>query len=350
MINVKKIQYVAILILACTFMPVFAAEPNEPNLPNFKKTELKFENIDKAVAWETRGIKNTGHIKPTFDAQMMLSSLSPLTEDITSIMNRILESPISKRFSKEHQEFLKSELAIETYSVPGLQQYSFISLYATSQEDAKLMAQALIDTLNTRAEQALAEIKQEINQWRQELDKAQKELPGIHKQLEDAEKQYKNVKDTTHPYSSDNEAEEMAKKSIIEMDKELNALDIELAGIRERLKAIEKYKTEPQRVEINYKLDQMYIELTIELSGLQARKDMTEKIRQKEQAFLGMYVNRTDLIIKINNIRGVIENRQIMILDTLNRLKDTTIRPEARWQPPKVYQNTVTIYPVLTDN
>ena len=356
MISSKKTVFMTVLIMAGVFVPILAAEPNEPNEPNFPKTVIKFENADNRLTlqWWVRStngqpVTPSSSIKPAYIAQIRLSGYPAQLREETYVMATIFESPISKKFSKEQQEFLKTGFAIGinvavNQTLPG---YIFISLYATSSEDAKLMAEALIDTLNTRAEKEFTSLKKKINKDKQELDKAQKELPEIEKQLEGAEKQYKRAKDATHQYSSDTEAADIAKKSMIEMDKQLNLLDIELAGIREKLKNIEKYNNKYSPGSDSYrKLDEMYVELMVELSGLQARRDMTEKIRHREQEFLKLFVIMVDLKDETNRLRSEVRDHPNVILNFSNRLKDTTPRSDASWLPPNVYQDTVLIYPV----
>ncbi len=354
MISSKKTVFMIALIVVGVFTSIWAVEPNEPNEPNFPKTVVKFENVDRTIPWWVRSangqtVTPSSSIKPLYIAQIRLREYPAQLRNEAYVMATIFESPIAKKFSKEQQEFLKTGFAVNinlvmNQTLPG---YNFISLYAISSEDAKLMAQALIDTLNTRAAQELASLKKKINRDKQELDKAQKELPEIEKQLEDAEEQYKKVKDATHRYSSDAEEAEMAKKSIIEMNKEIDLLDIELAGIREKVKTAEKYKEKETMGSSTYeKLNEMYVELMVELSGLQARSDMTEKIRKREQAFLNIFVRLTDLNSKTDRIRSKIGGLPNVILDFSNRLKDTTPRANAYWLPPNVYQDTVIIYPV----
>ena len=131
------------------------------------------------------------------------------------------------------------------------------------------------------------------------------------------------------------------------MDKQLNLLDIELAGIREKVKTAEIYKEKETMGSSTYaKLNEMYVELMVELSGLQARSEETEKIRQRERKFLSAYANLTDLHSKTNSIRGTVRQLPNVILDISNRLKDPIPRTDAYWLPPNVYRDTVIIHPV----
>jgi hypothetical protein len=93
----------------------------------------------------------------------------------------------------------------------------------------------------------------------------------------------------------------------------------------------------------------MFIEQMIELSGLEARRQTTEEIRAKEQTFLGRYIERADLKSDVVGLRSTIGDSQRAIDNTTELLAHP--KPNTMFGnmlPPKVYQNTITIHPVLT--
>ena len=352
MISSKNIQLVITVTLACIIVPVLAAEPNKPNE---QKPKLKFETSIETMTWtivvgktddgKPMYYNDPGPVKPSYVAKVLLHESYPMTRYATTVMDYILESPIAKKFSSEQQKFFKTELVARIDSPDRIPFYYSTWLYATSQEDARLMVQAYIDGLNKNIEKGLSNYKLAVSEHQQKLDKAQKEFLEKQKQLKEVEQSYQNIKEATHQFSSDTEAYDLAKTSIVEMDKTLNALDIELAGIREKLKTIEKYRNEPNLRDKD-KLDEMYIELMIELSGLEARRKVTEQIRAREQEFMRLF-NR------LGNLRHEVGSLESSIKDSKRIIKDYTDEidnPRTSMQPPKVYQDTVTIYPVLTDN
>ena len=351
MISSKKIQFVVILILTYILLPIFAAEPNEPNEA---KTVLKFENNIETMSWdikigetkegESRYYRNPGDIKPTHVAKVMLHEDYPNYIYASSVMNTILDSSISKKFSKQQQEFFKTELAIRVDEPERIPFYYSTWLYATSQEDAQLMVQAYIEGLNMMVDERLDEFKRQISRFQQELDDAHKELPEKQKQLEDIEQNYQTVKKINHQFSTDGESSDLARNSIVEMDKTLNQLDIELAGLNARLRAIEEFR----RNKPSAKLDEMFIELTIELRGLEARREITRHIRSREQEFISLYYERTNLKSEINRLNRTIDRNKELIDSYTNDLNERRKHPSL--QPPKIYQNMATIYPVLIDN
>ena len=118
---------------------------------------------------------------------------------------------------------------------------------------------------------------------------------------------------------------------------------IELAGIREKLKTIEKYRNEPN---LRDKLAEMHIELMIEMSGLEARRKITQQIRAREQQYLSVLNRLTDLMGEVRTLNSRIDRSKRRIDDLTNEINN----PREGMQPPRIYQNTATIYPVLTDN
>ena len=355
MISSKNIHFVVILILSCFFVPIFAADSNEPNTP---KSELKFEKNIETMDWaikigetkegESRYFRNPGDIKPTHVAKILLHQDYPGFHEATGVMGAILRSSIVKKFSKEQQKFFNTELAIRVDEPERIPFYYSTWLYATSEEDARLMVLAYLDSLNIFVNERLDEYKRRISELRQELDDAQKELPEKQKQLDAAERQYQSIKKDSHQFSTDSEAFDLAKNSIVEMDKTLNQIDIELAGFNERLRAIEEFrKNKPSYSDMYAKLDEMFIELTIEVRGLEARREATRRIHAREQEFLSSLNTKTVLENEVNSLNRTIRRNRDKIEDLTTDLNERRRHPSL--QPPKVYQDTVTIYPVLID-
>jgi peptidoglycan hydrolase CwlO-like protein len=344
MLNSKKSPIIIILILACILMPVFATEPNEPNEP---KTEIKFKINDSTQRWSIGSTPGRGPIKPTHVAELFIKEYGNVPGGGSyGNFDRLLQTPISKSMTSNQKEFLKTSSSYSTVS-ENLRDmpigYLTIRLYAVSQEDAKKMALAFIELLNERARERI-KLEEDIrHKIEQEIAQAKKELPEKQKQLKEIEKQYDAIKEATHRYASDADSWDLAKKNISEMERTLNELNIELAGIQERLKTIEKYRNQPDlRAETYAHLDQMYIENMVELSGLEARKKVTEKIHRLEEEFIKLFNERGNLSGEVDRLNETIKTRQMDIEQITNRLN----KPTPEMQPPEVYQNTVTIYPV----
>ncbi|MBN2183018.1 MAG: hypothetical protein JW715_13995 [Sedimentisphaerales bacterium] len=339
MISSKKNQLTIIIILTCTFLPVFAAESNEPNEP---KTELKYKIDDSLQHWRISSHPGRGPVKPTHVAELFIKEYGNIPGGGSyGNFDRLLQTEISKSMTSNQREFIKTS---SSYSVTGENLpnmpigYITVRLYAVSQEDAKKMALAFIELLNARAQDRIKNEEDILREIEQRIAQAKKDLPEKQKQLNEIEKSYHSIKNATHRFSDDGQAYDLAKASIVEMDKTINALDIELAGIREKLKTIEKYQNEAS---LRDKLNEMHIELMIEMSGLEARKKATEKIRRIEEEFLKLFNEREKLRNEVNDL----DNTSKKVIDY--NWRDN---PRPEMLPPKVYQNTVTICPVVREN
>ena len=219
--------------------------------------------------------------------------------------------------------------------------YTYFRLYAIGTEEAKNMVKAFIEDITKKA-QVNVELKEKaLIEYEKLITEANAELIEKESKFEDIDKQYQGAKSETHKYSSDDKAFEQAIKSTEEMDKVLNEFEIEIAGIRARMKAIENYRKEPVRQSgVESKLNEMYIELMIELTGLQAKQEMTENINMKERNFLNWHKERGLLSSKIKILKKDITNWQSFVDDLNSELKEPTITMKS----PHIFNNSVTIY------
>ncbi len=347
MISSKKIQFVITLIAAIIFMPLFAAEPNEPNESNKPTTELKFEMSNSPVRWSIQNQQGKGPIRPEFMAEFFTKRSDNIPNPTKyGELDSLLQTNIGKTMSPRQKGFLETSSCYDYDYQPTSESplgYSRIHLYAVSQEDAEKMVRAFIEQVNENAKERTKEFKERLHESEQTLLQCKKDLPQKESQLKDIEEAYKNIKGKTHQFSSDSEAAELAKKSIIEMDKTFNDLDIEMAGIQERIKSIEKYRNESgQSGEIRTRLHSMYIDLMIELSGLEAQKKVAKEIYAREQEFLSLYNKNSELHkdIEILN-RDITQNQH-----SIEQITDDFKRMGPNILPADIYKNTVTIYPV----
>ncbi|MBN2591072.1 MAG: hypothetical protein JXA96_14495 [Sedimentisphaerales bacterium] len=346
MINLKKIQFVIIMILACILLPINASELKESNEPNNAASELKYEISKFPIKWELGHTPGRGPVKPEYMVEFYVKSSSNLPER-RGTFEKPLQTNSGKSMSPKQKEFLKTSSSYNIMSESSLQKpigYVGIQLFAVSQDDAKKKALAFAEILNEEVQERRSNYEWEIGDREQMIAEAKKGLPEKESQLEAIKQEYDKMKKQIHTLSSDTEAVDLAKKSIIEMDKTLNGLEIELAGITERLKTIEKYRQNPEtdRPEVFTKLDVMYVELIVELSGLKAKKEMTEKINSTEQHFVSLFYQLNNLHDEVRTFSSRIENYPKKIEQIKNELKTSPA-----FQLPEIYQNTVKIYPVI---
>ena len=344
MINLKKIQFISILISSCILLPIFAAEPNEPNKP---ATELKFEMSNTSVQWRFGPTPGKGPIKPDFMAEFYIKS-TPYRPNVgkDGQCKELLETNIGKSMSAKQKEFLETSSSYDTVSEPSLEMpigYNKIHLFAVTQDDAKKMVKAFVEQINESTHRNQMEIEAYLRNLEQSFSQNTKDITEKQIQLEDIVKSYTKIKEDLYQFTSADKAVEFAKNSIMEMDKKFNDLDIELAGIRERIKSIEAYRNDPkQRAEIRAKLDGMYIDLMIELSGLEARRKVAKEIYAREQEFLDSYREMTLLQQQVGELSNSIEKSR----NSIKKYKDMLNNPNSTLLEADIYQNIVTIFPV----
>lgn len=334
--------------------------------PNNTGSEIKFViDSNTPVKWtagfDSRAIRgpreqthviNPSPIKPTYVACIRIREDDARFHSVDEALDRINDSPIAKKFSKSQQEFLKTGLAVRVNADPEDPYHYYVTyLFAVSEEDANLMARAYLDGLNKFADQCALAYRRDVSEAKEKLRLTQKELSEKESKLKACEEKYKHEKESTHKFSSDGEAYDLANDTILEMSKALDRLEIEMVGIRAKLDAIEKYRNKTAQSDaLHAKLEEMSVVQMIELSGLRARWAATESLRAKKQAFLGLYNDRRDLEREVGVLIKTIDSSETIIKNMTELLAHP--KPDTMWGrnllPPKVYQNTVTIHPLFT--
>lgn len=162
--------------------------------------------------------------------------------------------------------------------------------YAVTLDDAKKMARAYLRYGVTRwqgqvkaEEEALRKVTEKVAQEEKrsaELDEltqtAQKTLEGLQK---------------TVPYR----AEDEARQALAELDRMLNAAQVEIAGLTAKIEAIRGYRQQIRKEETREispdaaaKLDAMLVEESISLRGAEARRQMASRLREQASRFVDL--------------------------------------------------------------
>ncbi|MEJ2702324.1 MAG: hypothetical protein P8Z79_07765 [Sedimentisphaerales bacterium] len=312
-------------------------------------TPMKWTVLTRSEEGVHERFNPPGPIRPAYAASIRIRDDEARSHSQDEVLDRINDSPIAKKFSESQQEFLKTGFAVRADAdAEDPYQYYVTYFYAVSEEDAKLMARAYLDGLTRSAEQAVAKWKNQLDKSQEKLRAAQKELPEKEARLKACEEKYKQQKDKTYKFSSDDEAAKLAKENILEMEKAHDRLEVEMIGIRAKLDAIQKYRDKTAQDDALYaKLNEMYVEQMIEMSGLEARWAATEDLRAKQQAFLNVYNEHRDLSREVGVLIKAIDVSKTSIRD----MTELLTHPKANTMlgnmlPPEVYQNTITIHPV----
>ena len=348
----RKYQFMLMLISICIFSPILLSKSSD------EKTKLKFEINNKPQLWRRVGnnIPGRGPIKPshvaTFHIQRPHGHLPNSHEEIL----QILKTSIGKKLSQKQVMFLKTSDVLTWWGIKEIQNHDTVFLYTVSEEDAKKMVQAYLEVPTKRANEKVYEHEKYLKEQKERIIEIKKILPEKQKQADEMQPKYMEIKKTRYFSLSDDEAYEKAKETMLEMDKMLDVLEIELAGIREKMSVINEYRKTPQDTQaivrrkrlpegMLVKLEQMFVEQTIELKSAEAREKAAIKIRNRDKAFVDLYIEWKNLSGEVHNLKTNIKNSKRRLQEIEERLNN----PEWDMLPPTLYQNKVTIYPVLSE-
>jgi hypothetical protein len=357
MIKSRKHQLVTVVLLACICIPLLGAEPDET------KRDLEFEiRSDDEQKWTYDFEQRPGYpgyrtgfndkdyfekdgIIPTHVAIMIIKHVRVPRIYFTEISN----NPIGRTMSKQQQKFI-AEANGRIRNLHRLEEGFEFRWYAVSQEDAKKMAQAFIDVWNTKVNTKLQPLLKQQQELQEKIAKIKKMLPEKLKQAQEVASKCKEIKDSI--YFSNSDAIKKAKETIIQMANMLDVLEIELAGIQEKLSAIEEYRkpkglTDHLRYReipssIIEQLDKMYVEQIVEFRGVESRKKTALNIQSRENGFLDLFFQKSNLEASGRALKKNLNDSEKI----LHEIGKILAKPEPNIVPPKVYQDKVTIYPV----
>jgi hypothetical protein len=353
MIKLKTSQIIIVLILACISSRLTGAEPNEA------KTELKFEidNVRSQLWLGDRSDKpGQGPIKPTHVAILHIRRPHMDMPSSHEGILQILKTSAGESLSQQQRKFLTASDAITWWGIEEIKNHDTVFLYAVSEEDAKKMVQAYLEIPTKEANATVREFEKYTKDTKEEIVEINKALPEKQKQADEMESKYQEIKKTRYFSLPDDEAYEKAKETMLEMYKMLDIVEIELAGIKEKMAVINEYRKTPQSAEdwtrrnrlpdgMIAKLDQMFIEQTIELKSAEAREQAAIKIRDRDKTFVDLFIQWRDLKGEVDNLKANLESSEKSVQEMEERLAN----PAPYMLPPDIYQNKVMIYPVLTE-
>lgn len=341
MLSSRKIQFVILLITGFILMPLFAAEPNEPNEPNQLNTAIEYDISEgKPPEVEIR------RYPPPYGATHLTFVYirgGAWGEYIKEkYLDAMLQTQAGRKMSQLQKELLSGKYVNFANYGTKVGGYCEFVLYGVSLEDTKKVVEAFLEFLTKQAQQNIKSNKESLQYYKEKLEKAKNELPEKEKRLEKLEERYEKFKALTHHmFSNTDEAFSSVKESLMENDKALDKIKIEMSVIREKLEAIEIYK-ERATNEVEEKLDEMQVNLMIELKGLEARKRAVEEIRYYENEFLSSYIQLKDSRSEISGLKSSIGDSEREIDSITKRLENR----EELMQPPHVLQNKVEIFPL----
>lgn len=334
------------------------------------KTELKFDiSSDKYDIKSARRHGNS-HIYPSYRGGMETSDTDEskmIKPAYVAFMGRsqqlfppscvepdaILATASGKKMSDLQKEFVKQgnacKAVFDTFGGSSrLETHSLreILLFAVTEDDARKMASAFIESWqsNMGAEvQKILEKKKEFEKKTAELRKryaeARKEFDELEKTLK--EKSSKGLHSLDEGAYVNNIAKEEIRQAARQLYIELNLVNIEIKIIKARLSAATVYQArENANPTVQAKLEEILCEQTIELAGVLARQaGITDTLRQEEDIYR-LYVQLRKAVTHFGNC----ETYAIVAGHNLTRVIKEFKNIDSSY--PRVADDKVTICPV----
>lgn len=323
MTSFRNIPLLVYVIVVCSVSTGFGAEPNLPEV------SLRFRRSSSVSAIE---FEKTPPIKPSFTAEFKVEWAFAEPNDPNGA--DLLKTSAGKSFSSGQIDLLKtdrsfwmnrsiftrlrmSDSQIERHLgslEPGLERYAWgranYTVRAVSNQDVERMVCALLEFLAGKgAEQARhnyerleaiqPQLEPIIAEAREKREAKGSEVSVTYQKYMDAIRNSPYSK-----YNSDDVPDEV-RKTIFEMDKMLDVLNIEIVGIQAKLAAINKHsqaKDVQQSQTLALTLREMAIRQEIELVGAESRRQAIMSVKRREEALYNQYEEYRDLKAEVDDL------------------------------------------------
>ena len=342
-----------VLLMLCAPMPA-----NEPNLP---ATEVVFETSDQSQSWLIRDEKSgiprprvfsepepEGVIRPTHVAVVYIHERdSKFVEYYAGHSDGPLETSAGKAMSQKQRDFIMTTQYAVVQRIEGARPFIGLWLYAASPDDAKKMAQGVIEYIGEIGEKNVQVAKDAVADRQRRIADAKEKIPEKERRTSRAQSNYRNAKNLSLYSSMDdeNQVEKEIRKTILEMDKMLDLLDIEIDGINAKIAAIEHFQSQGLVMESRDRLRQMMLEERVELAGAQTRRQAVLKIKKREKDLYDLYSISTNAAKELGDLKNGLRRDEQSLKDA----KESLASPDAYMLPAEIRQNKVVIYPVQTN-
>jgi hypothetical protein len=345
------VRLAILLTLSLTAVSSGTAAPADPNgpaaNPRFATGEPKFWAVyELGPEGKSKVYVDPGSMRPTCLAEFFL----PRTQRYgngTQVLKHIIASPLAQKFSKAQRDFLAQGYAVAEDMEPDRHAgYYPLWFYAVSEEDARTMALAFLDFLTSESKRMTAETRVQLDKAKERLQQNQAALPKKKGELDVAVAGYSKVKNENYYLFSDEEALQTAKEVLLQMEKEARIVELDLAGVRGKLKVIDRYINEVKTTgkPVPPQLETMKTEQMVELSGLEARREAIGRFGAIPREFVALNSNRETFTKEVRLLTHAIEDDTHAVEETTRSLEQPT--QYSYLLPPKIFDDTVVIHPV----
>jgi hypothetical protein len=307
----KKMQLTISLILAFTYASAIGSEPV------LMKIKLEFVTREPCVA----EFDKLPPIIPSYAAVFTVQWCFEQTNEPN--VSDLLKTSAGKTLSALQRELLKTERVfwlgckVDKFKFPRYDIPFGSATYvarAVSEEDAKKMAHALVEFLIRDAKASTRRMKEEHiqklsgmqNEIRERMEKVKEEIERKGNEVPDANQKYIDaVQNSPYSLHTSSQVPDEVRKTISEMDKMLDVLNIEIAGIQSKLSAIKKYSSQRDIRDsetLRTTLKEMAIRQEIELVGAESRRQAIMGVKRREEALYQQYVAFRDLKSEIGTL------------------------------------------------
>jgi hypothetical protein len=291
-----RISIVAIVVLAAGSSVTWASDPNESGIP------LKFEIKSTAVGPLSPEIAGDPHAfgpwRPTYAAGIPWEGPTQYLQIVGSgpgaggftrfAVNREGLSTAQKEFLKATDGLLnagRQGSPPQWYTADsGTEGPRQLLLYAMTLEDAQEMVETFVQFVMERWQREADTHRGYIKEYAGSTAAAEERIRELEKAIENSDQTLQSLKQRL-PYRTEKEAME----AIAELDRMLNAAQVDIAGIQSRIKAVQEYlRSGELRLDeaIRAKLQAMFVEESIALQGAEARRKMATQLRTEANRFL----------------------------------------------------------------
>ncbi len=288
MSDYRKPQLLTLLILVTLASASFANDPNE------LIKRITFEQGVMTPSWRPQ---RPAAIKPTWAAGLTLRS--PIHTNtrrgrISDIFRRYVRGQQGIPFSEGQRTFLAGAIDIGLDRIGSGRltaeyrredpNHSVVILYAVSREDAEHMAKAYLRFAMEHHHRKIEQCRSNIQQATEKIASTKKRIPELEEAVATNQQAMTELKKSV-PYRTTEEA----MQAIGELDRMLNTIEIEIAGIRARIEAIQKYQDDVKApLAIKRNCPVLFIEESIALQGAEARRRTAGRLRHQANTFIDL--------------------------------------------------------------
>jgi hypothetical protein len=338
-------------VFACT--SAAGTEPNDANAPlTFEVSSIE---LPAPSLHQVRAMQSPWKGTVTYAAGVPLNRSPYFPRHGTDDMRGFVPFAQSQDISADQRRFLETTFGgleaqhtsrrggydlPDFYSPPTDPNAPQLLLYAVSLEDARKMAEAYLRYARDGFKDRIGPMQEEVKQLSERLADDQQKLPGTGPAAEAAKKAFDDLEKQV-PYRDDKQALDAA----AELDKMLNAAQVDIAGIQAALKAIQDYqRTRRGSPAVDSKLEVMLVEESISLQGAEARKRMAVSLRKQADSYIDLKAAWQRAEGEKDRLAHDVFTLPEMIRRARQRLADKME------QEPRIIDDRVFIYPVKPPN